>query len=197
MTPTLSLLVPTHREDRPLRRALDSVRGQLLASDEVLVIGDTHDGSLPAVEALVAEYGPLYRYVEHDTGFHDWGHSQLQYGMTLARGDYIHMSDDDDVWAPDALRVFREAAGSVEEPVPFLFRFQSYVGPVFWVQRGYFARDWIGGHCLLAPNIPDRLGAFTSAYNGDFDVVESTVNHYGGPQNAVWVDHVVAIARPS
>lgn len=193
---TLSLLVPTHRDDRPLRRALDSVRDQLEPGDEVLVVGDVHDGPLPGVEALVAEFGSQYRYVSFDAGFHDFGHSQLNYGVMLAKGDYIHMSDDDDVWAPDALQAFREAAASVVEPVPFLFRFHSYVGVTFWVQRGRFERDWIGGHCLLAPNNPNKLGRFTSAYNGDFDMVESTVNHYGGAQQAVWVDHVIAVARP-
>jgi glycosyltransferase involved in cell wall biosynthesis len=197
VTPTLSLLIPTHREDRPLRRALDSVRTQLRDGDEVLVVGDTHDGPMPAVEALVAEFGAPYRYLEHDAGAHDFGHSQLNYGISQAKGDYIHVNDDDDVWTPDALAAFREMASAVHEPMPFLFRFKSYVGLTFWVEPGTFARNWIGGHCLLMPNVPGKLGRFGPQYNGDYDYVESAVNHYGGPWNVAWVDRVVAIARPA
>lgn len=192
--PTLSLLVPTHREDRPLRRALQSIEHQLRSGDEVIVVGDTHDGALPMVESMVLSFGPQYRYMAVDAGHHCFGHCQLDAGIATAKGDYIHCSDDDDVWTPDALATFRRCAREVHEPVPFLFRFKSYVGPVFWVQPGLFARNLIGGHCLLAPRA--GAGKFTCAYNGDFDWVESTVQHYGGPTQAVWCEDIVAIARP-
>lgn len=195
--PTLSLIVPTHREDRPLRRCLDSVAGQLGPADEVIVVGDTFDAPLPGVESLVASYGPRYRYVAHDAGCHDYGHSQVNYGLTLATGDYIHLNDDDDVWTSDALAAFRTAIGwQWAEPRPFLFRFQSWVGPVFWAELGHFERNWIGGHCLLFPNDQARIGRFGAQYNGDFDFVEQTVNFYGGHQRAIWMDQVIAVARP-
>lgn len=192
--PTLSLLVPTHREDRPLRRALGSIERQLKSGDEVIVVGDTHEGSLPGVEALVKSFGVQYRYLAIDAGHHCYGHCQLDAGIQSARGDYIHCSDDDDVWAEDALATFRRAAQSVPEPVPFLFRFQSYHGPLFWVRAGLFERNLIGGHCLLAPR--EGAGRFTCAYNGDFDWVDTTVRNYGGPEQAVWREEIVAIARP-
>lgn len=194
--PTLSLLVPTHREDRPLRRCLDSVKDQLKGGDEVIVIGDTFAGSLPGVEALVREFGPQYRYTELNAGGSDFGHSQLNAGIALAKGDYIHCQDDDDIWTSNALAVFRLLASAVHEPTPFLFRFRSHAGMLFWHQPGLFARNWIGGHCLLAPNQPGKLGQWAPQYNGDFDYVEGTVNHYGGPQHAVWRDEIVAVARP-
>lgn len=193
--PTLSLLVPTHREDRPLKRCLDSVAGQLARGDEVIVVGDTHDGPLPSVEALVKSYGHQYRYLAVDAGHHCFGHCQLNAGVAIAHGDYVHCNDDDDVWTDDALATFRKMAGAVREPVPFLFRFKSYVGPIFWVQVGLFGRNLIGGHCLLAPR--KQAGTFTCEYSGDFDWLESTVNNFGGPQNAVWREEVVCLARPA
>ena len=193
--PTFSLLVPTHREDRPLKRCLDSVRPQLGRHDEVIVVGDTHDGPLPAVEALVKSYGQRYKYVAYDAGHHCYGHCNLNYALPLAGGDYVHLNDDDDVWTPTALEAFRRNVQRVSSPVPFLFRFKSYVGPIFWVQPGLFARNWIGAHCLLAPR--EGLGRFGCDYTGDFDYVESTVMAYGGPTQAVWREEIVAIARPS
>jgi GT2 family glycosyltransferase len=192
---TLSLLVPTHREDRPLRRALESVYKQLKTGDEVIVIGDTHDGPLDGVEALVKAFGPKYRYMAVDAGHHCWGHCQLDAGIATAKGDYIHCSDDDDIWTDDALEAFRQCAASVQEPQPFLFRFKSYHGPIFWVRPGQFERNLIGGHCLLAPRA--AAGHFTCAYNGDFDWLDSTVQKFGGPTSVIWREEIVAIARPA
>jgi hypothetical protein len=194
--PTLSLIVPTHREDRPLRRCLDSVKDQLKRGDEVIVVGDTFDGPMPAVAALVKEFGAPYRYVDCNAGGHDYGHSQINAGIAMAKGDYIHVNDDDDVWTVDALGTFRKLAATLREPRPFLFRFKSYVGPIFWVQPGLFARNWIGGHCLLAPNVKGKLGQFGPQYNGDFEWCEGTVNHYGGPDKAIWRPEIIAVARP-
>jgi glycosyltransferase involved in cell wall biosynthesis len=191
----LSLLVPTHREDRPLRRCLDSVAAQLTDADELIVVGDTHDGPLPGVESLVRDYGPQFRYLAYDAGHHCYGHCNLNWAIPQAKGDYVHLNDDDDVWAPDALDSFRRNADAVREPVPFLFRFKSYVGMIFWAHPGLFARDWIGAHCLLAPR--ERIGRFGCQYNGDFDYVEQTVGAYGGPNQAIWREEIVAIARPS
>lgn len=192
--PRLSLLVPTHREDRPLRRALDSVKPQLKPGDEVIVVGDTHDSALPGVESTVKSYGKQFRYMAVDAGHHCFGHCQLDAGIATAKGDYIHCSDDDDVWCADALETFRQCAASISEPAPFLFRFKSYHGPIFWVRPGLFERDLIGGHCLLAPR--EGAGKFTCAYNGDFDWLNTTVEKYGGPTRAIWREEIVCIARP-
>lgn len=193
---TMSFLIPTHSPDRPLAQCLDSVKDQLGKGDEVIVIGDTHDGDMPTVKALVKSYGSKFRYVAHDAGYHDWGHAQLNCGLSLAQGEYVHCNDDDDVYLPGAVAAMKAAAA--EDPGrPLLFRFQSYVGPVFWVERGLFARNWIGGHCLVAPRLPGKVGRFASAYSGDFDYLESTIALHGGVESAVWKEEVICQARPS
>jgi glycosyltransferase involved in cell wall biosynthesis len=196
MRPTFSFLIPTHREDRPLQRCLDSVASQLGKYDEVIVIGDTLDGQMPKVETLVRSYDRRFRYLTYNAGRHDWGHSQLNHGLEHAQGDYIHCNDDDDTWSPGAVALMREAMRGTPDR-PLLFRFQSYFGPVYWQQRGLFARNHIGGHCLVAPNIPGKVGRFAPEYAGDFDYLESTINLHGGIEQAVWCDEVVCVARPS
>lgn len=194
--PTFSFLVPTHREDRPLERCLQSIAPQLGRDDEVIVIGDTHDGALPGVEALVGRYDARFRYLAHDAGYHDFGHSQLNYGIAQARGSWLHVNDDDDIWAPGAVNLMRMHADGLGER-PLLFRFVSYVGMVFWCDRGRLERNWIGGHCLVAPNLPGKVGQWGPEYNGDFDYIEQTVMAHGGPDSVVWLDPIVAIARPT
>lgn len=195
MPPTISFLVPTHREDRPLKRCLDSIVDQLGVSDEVIVIGDTHDGRMPAVERLVESYDHRFRYLSLDAGRHSWGHDQLNLGLESARGTWIHCNDDDDVWAPGAVKIMREMANvSVDHPI--LFRFLSYHGLVFWAQRGLFAYERVGGHCLLTPNIPGKVGRWEPHYQGDWSYVSSTVALLGGEERIVWDDRIVVVARP-
>lgn len=199
---SLSFLVPTHREDRPLKRALDSIWPQLGVADEVIVIGDTYDGPLPSVERLVLSYSARsssnasIRYLPHDAGRHTFGHDQLNYGLQFARGDYWHCSDDDDIWAPGAVEKMRTGI-AVRPGAVHLFRFRAYNGLTYWLQPGLVVRNFIGGHCLVAPNVPGKYGQFAPEYSGDFDQIEQTVNLNGGPGAAVWHNQIVAIARPT
>jgi len=172
-----------------------SIKPQLVSGDEVIVVGDTHDGPLPGVEALVNELG--FRYLSYDAGFHDFGHSQINFALEQANGTHIHINDDDDIWTPNARDLMRRAT-NVWPDQPLLFQFESYYArQVFWVPgyAGYLQRDYIGGHCLLAPNIKGKVGRYTRVYNGDFDYVESTINNFGG--SAIWISEKIAIARPA
>jgi hypothetical protein len=158
------------------------------------VIGDVHDGPLPAVQELVAGYGPAFSYLAFDAGHHCYGHCQLNRAMWYVKGKYVHVNDDDDVWAPDAVETMRSAAG--EHPgKPLLFRFKSYHGPIFWNTKGRLIRHQVGGHCLVTP--ANRAGSFTCDYTGDFDWVMTSVMQCGGVQTAVWIDKVVCYARPT
>lgn len=191
-----SFLVPTHREDRPLARCLNSIMHQMTSDDEVLVIGDTHDRELPRVERFVADYGPQFRYVPFDAGHHCFGHCQLNYGLGLAQGDWLHANDDDDVWTPTAVIAMRRAAEEAPDR-PHLFRFQSYFGTVYWDQRGIVERNHIGGHCLLFPNVPGKVGRYTCDYSGDFDMIRQTLDLHGGDASAIWHEDIVCVARPN
>lgn len=193
---SISFLVPTHREDRPLSRALDSIVFQLHPDDEVLVIGDTLDGPLPGVERLVARYGSQFKYLPFNAGRHTYGHDQLNYGLSEAQGDYLHVSDDDDVWTPIAGEAMRRAISDYSDS-PHLFRFRAHFGLVFWDQYGVIRRDHIGGHCLLAPNVPGKIGRWGEAYAGDFEYLRETIDLHGGDSSVVWHEDLVVIARPN
>jgi GT2 family glycosyltransferase len=193
---SFSFIVPTHREDRPLARCLSSIRDQLDPSDEVIVVGDTHDGPLPGVEARVRDYGPQFRYLSLDAGHHCFGHHQLDYGISQAQGEYIHCNDDDDVWTPDAVAHMRKGVNLYPQ-FALLFRFHSYFGIDFWDFAGNMERNHIGGHCLVTPNVPGKVASWTCDYTGDFEYVANTVAAFGGPQKAIWVNEFVARARPT
>jgi hypothetical protein len=74
-------------------------------------------------------------------------------------------------------------------------RFVSWFGPTFWDTPGKAVESHIGGHCAVFPN-DELLGRFTCRYQGDYDYIRSTLDNWGGDDQAVWVDDVIAIARP-
>lgn len=195
--PTISIILPT--QGRPtLERTLDSVRDQLLPGDEVLIVVDTHE--MPwadwwTIALRVQAYGPQFVALTCDAHRRSHGHDQINYGMALATGDYLSFQDDDDVYTPGALAAMREAA--TEHPGrPLLFRFRSQLGGlVFWRFAGLVAEATIGGHCLVVPNDPARLGKWGDHYEGDFSMIVETLALWE-PVKPVWVDHIISVARP-
>ncbi len=200
---SLSVIIPTPGLGRPLKRCLRSIASQpLLPGDEVLVVGDTTDGPLPEVEALVADFGPQYRYLTLPTKEHSWGHDQINHGMTVAMGDYLVYQDDDDVFTEGAFGSIRGAAeeclGRYAEYRPLLFRFVTRFRTLVWGAHPVFAQDHLGGHCFVVPNRKAYLAPWTDRYQGDFDHIRGTIDKWpGGEQALVWREEVISLARPA
>lgn len=138
---------------------------------------------------------PHWRYLEHDAGRMAWGHPQINFGMEHAEGDYLLFQDDDDVYYPDALINVRRAVRH-SEPRPFLFKFraQRAGGRTYWVEKGKVEMGWIGGHCMVVPNVPEKLGRWTDRYEGDFDFIRETLELWH-PVEPVWRQEVIVDAR--
>ncbi len=201
---SLSIIVPTAGR-ASLERTILSYLPQMAACDELLVMGDTLDGPLPQTEAICAKYAPLVRYVPTKHKEHTFGHLELNDGLDLARGDYVLGNDDDDCATPDALPAIRAVIGQLPDAMPLLFRYRSYHGPIYWHAvnkegepfEGCLEVGHIGGHCLVAPNLPGMVGRFTERYQGDWDWIMNTLTRWpDGIHSAAWVDHQIAIARP-
>lgn len=197
--PTLSVIIPTCDPGRPLRRCLGSIASQpLLPGDEVLVVGDTTDGPLPAVEALVAGFGPQFRYLDARSEAHTWGHGEINLGIAQATGDYLLFQDDDDCYVSGAFDAVRRAAAALPDgPRPLMFRFVTRFRTLLWATPEV-KQDWIGGHNLVTPNLPGRLGRWTERYQGDYDFIRETVDLWPGRDaDVVWREDVLTMARPN
>jgi glycosyltransferase involved in cell wall biosynthesis len=193
---SLSVIIPTPGRGRPLKRTLRSIASQALSvRDEVLVVGDTTDGPLPAVEAMVKDFGPCYRYLTLPTTEHSWGHDQINHGMIAAMGDYLVFQDDDDVFVEGAFDAIRTAAA--EHPgAPLMFRFITRFRTLLWATKE-IKQDWVGGHSFVVPNVKARLAPWSPRYQGDFDHIRGTVDNWPGKDAAVvWREEVIAFARP-
>lgn len=186
MAARLSIIVPTHDGDG-LATLFESVADQLLPGDEVLVVIDALDG-LPVIPVL----SPLVRIVVFDAGHHCWGHCQINYGITHARGDYLIFIDDDDCFPDGALDAIRRAIEEQPSPRPLMFKFYSRRHGRTLPPGHYVQESAIGGHAMVVPNIPERLGKWGERYAGDFDFIQSTLTLW--PDGPAWYDDVIACA---
>src|SRR5262245_51048996 len=130
---SFSVIVPTC--GRPsLAATLASLQGQLERGDEVLCIAD---GTQPEAERIWHRAGLPRRYRE-TAPTADWGASQRNQGLDLARGSHLLFMDDDDVYTPGALAVMRRAVeADPETPHIFRMRFATAAwglpaGAVIW-----------------------------------------------------------------
>ncbi len=192
---SITIIIPTCGR-RSIDRAVLSYLPQMHPGDELLVMGDTIEGDLIETEAILTKYWPLVRYIPVKHERHSFGHSEINDGLDLAKNSWIVGCDDDDVATPDALASIRAVVSQLDEPVPLLFRFRSYVGHIFWDTPGTVRECHIGGHCLVTPNLPGKVGRYTERYNGDYDYIVDTLSRWP-PDSALWVDKLIAIARPS
>lgn len=195
--PTLSIVIPTQGRNT-LARCLASIVVQAEAGDEILVVADTREELQQDVGGLVAAFGlsspARWRYLEHDGGRMSWGHDQMERGLSAATAEWIVALDDDDIHLPGAYDAIRAAA--VDHYGPMLFRFYAHYGVTIWTQVGDYTVGRIGGHCLVQPNVKDKLAPFPPAYTGDRDWIIGTVANWGGNDSVKWVDHVIAQCRP-
>jgi hypothetical protein len=203
--PLLSVIVPT--VGRPsVERAVNSLlrQGEWLPY-EVILVGDTHAGTwveqLPRARALAEKYPEHVRYVEHDGGLHAWGHPQRNFGATVARGHYLSWLGDDDIYLRFAFPALARALRSrvfdhPRDPRVFLFRWIAPWKQVLWHRAGFLAQDHIDAECVVAPNVPEKLGTWSNRYQGDYDFIRETVDFWGGLEKVIWQPEVIAQAQP-
>ena len=189
MAARLSIIVPTH-DGEGLDTLFASLDGQLRPHDQVLVIGDTCDGELPEVERQVVQAG--HTFYAHNAGHHCYGHCQINAGLAHATGDYLLFIDDDDCYPAGALDTVRRAIAAQVAPRPLIFQFWSRRHGRTLPPSHQIRESAIGGHAIVVPNIPDKLGRWGERYAGDYDWIVSTLQHW--PDGPVWIDEVIACA---
>lgn len=191
----LSIVIPTPGQGRPLARTLRSINHQRRPGDEIIVVHDAIDGRDPEVFKLCEWYGA--RYVECAFDAHSWGHKEIQHGYAHATGDFIAGCDDDDVFTPDAFTAIRDRIAELREPRPLMFQFMTPWRVVLWEEPAV-VENRIGGHCLVFPNIPERIGRWTERYNGDYDFIRSTIDLWPNKDaDIVWCPNLIAWTRPT
>lgn len=96
MNKRVSIVLCTYNGAKYLREQLDSIVHQTYPLHEVLV---QDDGSTDDTAAIVAEYEEHYPFVRYMENVGDHGYNPNFFSaMHQATGDYIAISDQDDIW---------------------------------------------------------------------------------------------------
>lgn len=185
--PTIGCVIATPGRSS-LVRTLNSIQYQgLIPGDDILIVGDGHH---EPTKDIVELFGPPFRYVAYKKT-RDWGHSQQNYGLGIVGGDWLLLQDDDDIFLPRAFDEAREIIMDADEQAPVIGRTMTpYLG-LLWSQPGVEPLD---GHCLLVPNVKEKLGHFGSEYAGDQLWLTSNLEKY---DTWYWADRVWTLTRPT
>ena len=95
----VSIIIPTYNRGYIIKKSIDSVLHQTYEDFELIIVDD---GSTDGTKQLIDEYEDdriKYYSYEHNKGVV----YARNYGMKMAKGDYIAFQDSDDVWHSDKL----------------------------------------------------------------------------------------------
>ena len=144
--PRFSVIIPTHNAEGHIRKTLESIKGQTFQNFELIVICD---GCTDSTESIAREYtDKVYNVNYRHTGY------GREYGMNVAKGEYILFTDDDDWWLHEF--AFEAIDRKLKEKRPdilyfsFIFKGYKYINPeggqhlpAFW--NKVWKRDFIKG----------------------------------------------------
>jgi glycosyltransferase involved in cell wall biosynthesis len=103
--PHVSVVISTYNRKDLLSVALRSALGQLAVDHEVIVVDN---GSGDGTDRLLASWNhPRLRVIRNEVSLGSVGGRNT--GLAHARGEWVGMLDDDDLWAPDKLRAQLDA----------------------------------------------------------------------------------------
>lgn len=111
----VSVIIPVYNAEKFLRNCLDSVMDQTLDSYEVIAV---NDGSTDSSGQIIEEYMNMYPEKMLSLTVENGGQGRAKnFGIDMARGDFILNIDSDDAIAPDMLEKMYSAAMKEEADV--------------------------------------------------------------------------------
>ncbi len=93
----ISVIIPSYNRAAVLPRALDSVLGQTVLPEEIIVVDDGSTDTTPAI--LAENYSQVSLISQSNQGVS----AARNAGITAAKGNWIALLDSDDAWLPTKL----------------------------------------------------------------------------------------------
>ena len=107
-TKLISIAMATYNGEKYLREQLDSIYNQTYKNIEVIVCDDcSTDGTVQILEEYKQKYGLKYFINEKNLGYI----KNFEKSIKLCSGDYIALSDQDDIWLLEKLETLVNEIG--------------------------------------------------------------------------------------
>ncbi len=164
---TVSVVMCTYNGEKYIREQLDSIINQTYPIHELLIKDDcSTDGTVSILRDYQKQY-PYIRLAVNDS--HKGINDNFFSAMHMAEGDYIALSDQDDIWEIDKIENQMRAIGDNLLCSGFSKPFSSDGSPIYYDNRtpnySLFRAIYIGtlpGHTLL---LNKRLLSYLPAYS--------------------------------
>ncbi len=106
MSKLVSIVLPVYNGERFLRESIESVLSQTYSNWELLILDDCSGDSTPEIAKAYAEKDSRIRYYRNEKNLQLPGN--LNRGFSLARGEYLTWTSDDNRFRPEALERMAE-----------------------------------------------------------------------------------------
>lgn len=98
-----TIIIVAYKRYNPLRCLLFSLLSQTYQNFDVIIIHDGADEGYGEIVHEFMEYTNIRFYSSHER-YNDWGHSLRNIGLSMAKGDFIINTNDDNYYTPNYLQ---------------------------------------------------------------------------------------------
>jgi len=119
---TISIIIPVYNVENYVSETLDSVKNQTSLPDEVIVI---NDGSTDNSFNIIKNYSDLKCFKVFETKNQGLGLTR-NYGISLAKSDYIYFLDSDDIIENNFIYEMRKLINQYKNPDMILFSGKTF-----------------------------------------------------------------------
>jgi GalNAc5-diNAcBac-PP-undecaprenol beta-1,3-glucosyltransferase len=105
MNPKVSIIMATYNRSRYILESLQSIKNQIFEDWECLIIDDGSTDSTEAIVTPLLVQDSRFKYSKRTPNYQKGLPGSRNYGLDLAKGDYIIFFDDDDIAHPQNLEL--------------------------------------------------------------------------------------------
>ena len=117
MPPFFTVIIPTHNRVNMLGEAIQSVLNQSDSDFELIVVDDhSNDNTAQYVKKI---NDTRIKYILNDRK--NGGGGARNAGIFRARGEWVAFLDDDDLWMPEKLAVFRQKIAQISQNIGLIY----------------------------------------------------------------------------
>jgi glycosyltransferase involved in cell wall biosynthesis len=105
ITPKVSIIMATYNRERFIFETLKSIQGQVFVNWECIIVDDGGTDNTRGIIDSILQEDSRFNYVKRPDGFLKGLPGCRNYGLDLAKGEYIVFFDDDDIPHPQNLEL--------------------------------------------------------------------------------------------
>lgn len=106
----ISVCIATYNGEKYIKEQVDSIIKQIGHDDEIVI---SDDGSIDSTIDILESYNDnrihIYHHTSKGTNSFERATNNFENALMHANGDYIFLSDQDDIWRDDKIKTMREA----------------------------------------------------------------------------------------